>query len=55
MQKFEIERINKEYFLAECEKLDAFSEDLKERKYRENLRILIKEIKGKKANFQSKY
>ncbi|AWW25978.1 SNF2-related protein [Acetobacterium sp. KB-1] len=52
MQKFEIERINKEYFLAECEKLDAFSEDLKEGIQRE-LKDLNKEIKEKKRIFKA--
>ncbi|KUO96118.1 hypothetical protein ATW55_14390 [Ferroacidibacillus organovorans] len=51
-QKAEIERINKEYFLAECAKLDAFSEDLKDGLQRE-LKDLNKEITEKKRIFKS--
>lgn len=51
-QKSEIERINKEYFLAECAKLDAFSEDLKDGLQRE-LKDLNKEITEKKRLFKS--
>jgi len=50
-QKAEIERINKEYFLAECAKLDAFSEDLKDGLQRE-LKDLGKEITEKKRIFK---
>lgn len=44
-RKAEIEHINKEYYLAECAKLDAFSEDLKDGLQRElkDLRRLINE------------
>lgn len=51
-QKAEIERINKEYFFAECAKLDAFSEDLKNGLQRE-LKDLNKEISEKKRIFKS--
>jgi ERCC4-related helicase len=51
-QKAEIERINKEYFLAECAKLDAFSEDLKDGLQRE-LKDLNKEITQKKRIFKA--
>lgn len=51
-QKAEIERINKEYFLAECAKLDAFSEDLKDGLQRE-LKDLNKEITEKKRLFKA--
>lgn len=51
-QKAEIERINKEYFLAECAKLDAFSEDLKDGLQRE-LKDLNKEITEKKRIFKA--
>jgi hypothetical protein len=51
-QKAEIERINKEYFLAECTKLDAFSEDLKEGLQQE-LKDLNKEITEKKRLFKA--
>lgn len=51
-QKTEIERINKEYFLAECAKLDAFSEDLKDGLQRE-LKDLSKEITEKKRLFKA--
>lgn len=51
-QKSEIERINKEYFLAECAKLDAFSEDLKDGIQRE-LKSLDKEITEKKRLFKA--
>jgi hypothetical protein len=51
-QKAEIERINKECFLAECIKLDAFSEDLKEGLQRE-LKDLNKEITEKKRAFKA--
>jgi len=48
----EIERINKEYFLQECEKLDAYSEDLKEGLQRE-LKDLGKQITEKKRLLRS--
>lgn len=48
----EIERINKEYFLLECEKLDAYSEDLKEGLQRE-LKDLGKQITEKKRIFKT--
>lgn len=51
-QKSEIERINKEYFLTECAKLDAFSEDLKDGLQRE-LKDLNKEITEKKRLFKA--
>ena len=51
-QKAEIERINKEYFLSECAKLDAFSEDLKDGLQRE-LKDLNKEITEKKRLFKA--
>lgn len=51
-RKLEIERINKEYFLAECAKLDAFSEDLKEGIQRE-LKELDKEIRERKREFKA--
>lgn len=51
-QKTEIERINKEYFLAECAKLDAFREDLKDGLQRE-LKDLSKEITEKKRIFKA--
>jgi len=51
-RKAEIERINKEYFLAECSKLDAFSEDLKDGLQRE-LKDLSKEITEKKRIFKA--
>lgn len=50
-QKEEIDRINKEYFLDECNKLDAFSEDLKDGIQRE-LKDLNKEITEKKRDFK---
>ena len=51
-RKTEIEQTNKEYFLSECAKLDAFSEDLKEGLQRE-LRDLSKEITEKKRIFKA--
>ncbi len=51
-QKSEIERINKEYFLAECAKLDAFSEDLKDGLQQE-LKDLNKVITEKKRLFKA--
>ena len=51
-QKAEIERINKEYFLTESAKLDAFSEDLKDGLQRE-LKDLNKEITEKKRVFKN--
>jgi len=51
-RRAEIERINKEYFLAECAKLDAFSEDLKEGLQSE-LKDLNKEIIEKKRTFKA--
>ena len=52
VKQAEIERINKEYFLQECEKLDAYSEDLKEGLQRE-LKDLSKQITEKKRIFKS--
>ena len=51
-QKAEIERINKEYFIAESAKLDAFSEDLKDGLQRE-LKDLNREITEKKRIFKN--
>ena len=51
-QKSEIERINKEYFIAECAKLDAFSEDLKDGLQQE-LKDLNKMITEKKRLFKA--
>ncbi|NLX67403.1 MAG: hypothetical protein GXZ19_11690 [Bacteroidales bacterium] len=51
-RKAEIEQTNKEYFLAESAKLDAFSEDLKEGLQRE-LKDLSKEITEKKHLFKA--
>lgn len=48
----EIEQINKKYYLQECEKLDAYSEDLKEGLQRE-LKDLGKQITEKKRIFKS--
>jgi ERCC4-related helicase len=48
----EIEETNKKYFLQECEKLDAYSEDLKEGLQRE-LKELNKQITEKKRIFKS--
>ncbi|MDO9593240.1 MAG: SNF2-related protein [Erysipelotrichaceae bacterium] len=51
-QKSEIERINKEYFLTECSKLDAFSEDLKDGLQQE-LKDLNKVITERKRLFKA--
>jgi len=51
-QKSEIERMNKEYFLAECAKLDAFSEDLKDG-LQQQLKDLNKVITEKKRLFKA--
>ena len=51
-KKMEIERINKEYFLSECEKLDAYSEDLKQGLQRE-LQELKKQINEQKKIFRA--
>lgn len=48
----EIEEANKKYFLQECEKLDAYSEDLKEGLQRE-LKEMGKQITEKKRIFKS--
>lgn len=51
-QQAKIEEENKKYFLEECAKLDAYSEDLKEGLQRE-LKELGKEITEKKRVFKS--
>lgn len=51
-QKQQIQNANKEYFLAECEKLDAYSEDLKEGLERD-IKELGKLIKEKKKEFKT--
>jgi hypothetical protein len=52
LQQEKIEEENKKYFLEECAKLDAYSEDLKEGLQRE-LKELGKEITEKKRIFKS--
>lgn len=51
-QKTEIERINMQYYIAECAKLDAYTEDLKDGLERE-LKDLDKEIKEKTRVFKA--
>jgi ERCC4-related helicase len=51
-QKDDIAERNKQYFLAEAEKLDAFSEDLKEG-LQKNLKVLKKEIAEKRKEFRN--
>ena len=51
-QKDDIAERNKQYFLAEVEKLDAFSEDLKEG-LQKNLKALKKEIAEKRKEFRN--
>lgn len=51
-KKQQIKNENKEYFLAECEKLDAYSEDLKEGLERD-IKELGKLIKEKKKEFKT--
>jgi hypothetical protein len=50
-RRLQIEEANKMYFLEECEKLDAYSEDLKEGLQRE-LKELRREISEKKKLFR---
>jgi hypothetical protein len=50
-RQLQIEETNKMYFLEECEKLDAYSEDLKEGLQRE-LKELRREITVKKKRFR---
>ena len=52
MQQQQIENENKQYFLDECAKLDAYSEDLKEGLQR-NLKELKKLISDKKKEFRA--
>lgn len=52
MKKQQIQNANKEYFIAECEKLDAYSEDLKEGLERD-IKELGKLIKEKKCEFKT--
>jgi chromosome segregation ATPase len=52
LRQAKIEEENKKYFLEECAKLDAYSEDLKEGLQRE-LKELGKEITEKKRIFKS--
>lgn len=51
-QQAQIEETNKKYFLEECEKLDAYSEDLKEGLQRE-LKELKKQISEKRKMFRA--
>lgn len=50
-QRIEIENTNKRYYLEECEKLDAFSEELKDGLERE-IKAMRKEISAKKKEFK---
>ena len=52
LKKQQIQNANKEYFIAECEKLDAYSEDLKEGLERD-IKELGKLIKEKKREFKT--
>jgi len=52
MQQQKIENENKQYFLDECAKLDAYSEDLKEGLQR-NLKELKKLIAEKRKTFRA--
>lgn len=52
LKKQQIQNSNKEYFIAECEKLDAYSEDLKEGLERD-IKELGKLIKEKKREFKT--
>lgn len=51
-QKMEIERLNRDYFLTECAKLDAFCDDLKDGLQRE-IKEISKEITEKKRFFKT--
>lgn len=51
-QRIEIENANKKYYLEECEKLDAYSEELKEGLERE-IKELRKTITAKKKEFKA--
>ena len=52
LKKQQIQNANKEYYLAECEKLDAYSEDLKDGLERD-IKELGKIIKEKKREFKT--
>ena len=52
LKKQQIQNANKEYYLAECEKLDAYSEDLKDGLERD-IKELGKIIKEKKHEFKT--
>ncbi len=52
LKKQQIQNANKEYYLAECEKLDAYSEDLKEGLERD-IKELGKLIKEKRREFKT--
>ena len=52
LKKQQIQNANKEYYLAECEKLDAYSEDLKDGLERD-IKELGKIIKEKKYEFKT--
>lgn len=52
LQKLAVEEANKKYYLEECEKLDAYSEDLKEGLQHE-LKDLKKAILEKKKIFRA--
>ena len=52
MQQQKIENDNKQYFLDECAKLDAYSEDLKDG-LQHSLKELKEVIKGKKKEFRA--
>lgn len=51
-QRAQIENANKQYYLEECEKLDAYSEELKDGLERE-IKEMRKEIAAKKKEFKS--
>ncbi len=51
-QRVQIENANKQYYLEECEKLDAYSEELKDGLERE-IKEMRKEIAAKKKEFKS--
>lgn len=52
MQKMQIENANRQYYLDECDKLDAYSEELKDGLERE-IKDMRKEIAAKKKEFKS--
>lgn len=52
MQKIQIENANRQYYLDECDKLDAYSEELKDGLERE-IKDMRKEIAAKKKEFKS--